>query len=508
MTTSSAGAGAPISDLHRVLPVPASTRALDSAPFELTESSTVVVVDADPAVGGVAERFAAWLRTATGFSLPVRTGGEPATGADVTIAARPGAAFGDEGYALRADGVGVRIDAATAVGAFRGVTTLRQLLPVAAEASTAQPGPWVVAAVEITDAPRFAYRGTMLDVARHFFPVEDVLRHLELIALHKINVLHLHLSDDQGWRVTVPGWPRLTEIGGSMDIDGGPGGWYTPEDYARMVDFAAQRFIEIVPEIDGPGHATAALIAYPQLDCDGVAPPPFEQGGISEVSLCVGSAVTYDYLGDVFATLAAEPGTFIHLGCDEAIGTPHEDFLEFVPRAAAQVVETGRRPMMWHEAAQATLPPGSVVQYWGTGQGEDVELARAAVSQGAALVLSPANHAYLDMKYEDATPYGLTWAGLVPVSASYAWDPGTLIPGVEEASVLGVESALWSETTADRTAVELMAFPRLAGIAEIGWSPAAALRWEDYRLRLAAQGERWDVLGVGYFRSPEVPWSS
>ena len=146
------------------------------------------------------------------------------------------------------------------------------------------------------------------------------------------------------------------------------------------------------------------------------------------------------------------------------------------------------------------------MQYWGTGQPEATELARRAVGQGARLILSPANHAYLDMKYDDETTLGLEWAGHVPVSVSYSWEPATLIEGVGEQSILGVESALWSETTGDRAAVEYLAFPRLAGIAEIGWSQASALVWDDYRARLAAQAPRWDLLGVNYFRSPEVPW--
>ena len=389
---------------------------------------------------------------------------------------------------MRADSAGIRIGAASPAGVFRALTTLRQLLPAAAEATAVQPGPWNVAGIEINDRPRFEHRGTMLDVARHFFGVDDVLRYIDLISLYKVNVLHLHLTDDQGWRLTVPGWPRLTEVGGAGDIDGGPGGFFTADDYARIVAYAAERFIDVVPEIDGPGHASAALISYPELSCDGTAPPPFHHAGISEVSLCASADSTYQFLGDVFDALAVEPGRFIHIGGDEAFGTSHDDFLAFVPRAAALVVERGRFPVMWHEGAQATLPAGSVVQYWGTGQPEATELARRAVGQGARLILSPANHAYLDMKYDDETTLGLEWAGHVPVSASYSWEPATLIEGVGEQSILGVESALWSETTGDRAAVEYLAFPRLAGIAEIGWSPASALVWDDYRARLGGPG--------------------
>ena len=209
-------------------------------------------------------------------------------------------------------------------GVFRALTTFRQMLPAAAETTDVQPGPWRITGAEINDRPRFESPGTMLDVARHFFGVDDVLHHIDLISLYKVNVLHLHLADDQGWRLTVPGWPRLTEVGGSSDIDGGAGGYYTAEDYARIVGYAAERFIEVVPEIDGPGHASAALISYPELNCDGTAPPPFHHGGISEVTLCVRRTRPTTSSATCSRVLAAEPGRFIHIGGDEAIGTPHD----------------------------------------------------------------------------------------------------------------------------------------------------------------------------------------
>ena len=310
-----------------------------------------MVISDDPAVTPVAERFAEWLRRPTGFALPVG-GGEPADG-DVVITVAPSADHGAEGYTLRVE---------SSWSAHRRGHPGRRLprphhAPPDASRRCRDDGraarPWQMTGADINDRPRFEHRGTMLDVARHFFAVDDVLHHIDLISLYKVNVLHLHLTDDQGWRLTVPGWPRLTEVGGSSDIDAGAGGYYTAEDYARIVAYAADRFIEVVPEIDGPGHASAALISYPELNCDGSAPPPFHHGGISEVTLCASADSTYNFLGDVFDALAAEPGRFIHIGGDEAIGTPHDDFMQFVPRAAGLVVERGRTPVMWHEAAQA-----------------------------------------------------------------------------------------------------------------------------------------------------------
>lgn len=483
-----------------IIPAPRSHRPLPGDAFELTATSRIAV--SGGAEAAIADRFAWWLRRSTGFALPLASEREPG---DIVVeldAAVPS----PEGYTLRVTTDVVTITAATAEGMFRGLTTLRQLLPAAAEASTVQPGPWTIAGIEVADGPRFEYRGTMLDVARHFVAVDDVLRYIDLISHYKVNVLHLHLTDDQGWRLTVPAWPRLTTIGSASDIDGGAGGCYSPDDYARIIEYAAERFVEVVPEIDGPGHTSAALVAYPELTCDGVAPPPFHRAGISAVSLCASATTTYAFLGDVFDTLVAERGRYIHLGGDEAIGTNRDDFDEYVSRTAALVIDRGRAPVMWHEAAAATLPPGSVVQYWGVGQGEETALARRAVEQGARVILSPANHAYLDQKYDSDTELGLAWAGHVPVSASYAWDPATVIDGVAEESILGVESALWTETVRDRDEIDHLAFPRIAGVAELGWSPAASLGWDGYRTRLAAQGPRWDLLGVNYYRSPEVPW--
>ena len=177
-----------------------------------------------------------------------------------------------------------------------------------------------------------------------------------------------------------------------------------------------------------------------------------------------------------------------------------------MPKAAELVVKHGKRVMGWHEIADASLPAGSIVQYWGTDDDRAQELARKAAAQGAEVVMSPANRAYLDMKYDQDTPYGLDWAGLVSVEKSYSWDPATLIPDLPESAVIGVEAPLWSETLDDMAKVEFMAFPRLPGIAELGWSPASALDWTTYKDRLAGQGSRWDVLSVNFYRAPEIDW--
>ncbi|MEU8223084.1 beta-N-acetylhexosaminidase [Kribbella sp. NPDC048915] len=484
-----------------MIPHPATQQPLPDETFTLTPDASIGSTDS--AVRTIAERLAAQLRRSTGFGLPVRTGA-----GTITLSTDGADSLGTEGYELRADSSGVTITGATAEGVFRGVTTLRQLLPAQIEAAGVQDGPWEIAGTTISDAPRYGYRGVMLDVTRHFFTVDQVKRFIELVSRYKINRLHLHLTDDQGWRIQVDSWPRLTEYGGSLQVGGGAGGAYTKADFAEIVRYAGEHYITVVPEIDTPGHTNAALASYPELTADGVAPELYTGTKVGFSSLASGKERTYEFLADVFREVAEQTsGDLVHLGGDEAHVTPHEDYLTFVPKAAQLVVDQGKRVMGWHEIADAPLPAGTIVQYWGTEDEKAQALAVKAVEQGATLVLSPANRAYLDMKYDEDTPLGLQWAGLVSVEQSYDWNPATLIPGVPATAIDGVEAPLWTETLDDLAKVEYMVFPRLPGIAELGWSPESALDWKRYRDRLAGQGPRWEALGVNYHRSAEIDWA-
>jgi hexosaminidase len=349
----------------------------------------------------------------------------------------------------------------------------------------------------------------MLDVSRHFFTVDEVKRYVDRLALYKFNKLHLHLSDDQGWRIAIDSWPRLATHGGSTEVGGGPGGYYTKEQYREIVRYAASRHLEVVPEIDMPGHTNAALASYAELNCDGVAPPLYTGTDVGFSSLCVGKEVTYDFVDDVIRELAAlTPGRYLHIGGDEAHSTSHADYVKFMDRVQPVVAKYGKTVVGWHQLTGATPAKGALAQYWGldgTSAEEKAQVAKAAQS-GTGIVLSPADRVYLDMKYDRTTPLGLSWAGYVEVKRSYDWDPGAYLPGVPEDAVRGVEAPLWTETIETSAHIDYMAFPRLPGVAELGWSPAATHDWEDYRTRLAAQGPRWDALGIGYYRSPQVSW--
>ncbi|MFF7854849.1 family 20 glycosylhydrolase [Streptomyces sp. NPDC007904] len=494
-------AAAPV-PLDRVIPAPASVRP-GGSPYRITED-TRIRVDGSREARRVGEYLADVLRPSTGYRLPVTEHGRG--GIRLRLAEGP---FGAEGYRLDSGRSGVTLTAARPAGLFHGVQTLRQLLPAAVERDTVQPGPWLVAGGTVVDTPRYAWRGAMLDVSRHFFTVDEVKRYVDQLALYKFNKLHLHLSDDQGWRIAVDSWPRLATHGGSTEVGGGPGGHYTKADYKEIVRYAASRHLEVVPEIDMPGHTNAALASYAELNCDGVAPPLYTGTAVGFSSLCVGKEVTYDFVDDVVRELAAlTPGRYLHIGGDEAHSTPHGDFVKFMDRVQPIVAEYGKTVIGWHQLTGANPARGALAQYWGldgTAAQEKEQVAEAARG-GTGLILSPADRVYLDMKYDANTPLGLSWAGHVEVKRSYDWDPGAYLPGVPASAVRGVEAPLWTETLENSAHLEYMAFPRLPGVAELGWSPAATHDWEDYRVRLAAQAPRWDALGIGYHRSPQVDW--
>jgi hexosaminidase len=269
------------------------------------------------------------------------------------------------------------------------------------------------------------------------------------------------------------------------------------------VAYARERFIAIVPEIDLPSHINAALSSYPELNCDGKAPPLYTGIEVGFSVICVDKDVTYKFIDDVVREIAGlTPTPWFHLGGDEVKKLTDEQYARFIERVQAIVVAHGKTVVGWDEIAASTLVPGAIVQHW-----RPKNVPSLAVSKGAKVILSPANRIYLDMKYHDRTVLGLKWAGLVDVPDAYSWEPLTMFQGLPEASILGVETAIWSETLATLRDFEFMAFPRLPGAAEIAWSRADGRGWDEYRLRLAGQEPRWSAIGINFYRSPTVPWA-
>jgi hexosaminidase len=499
-------AAAGVGSFADVVPAPVTARPAAGVTFSLTRGVKIYTAPGSADAAAVGRYLAAGLRRSTGYPLPVVSApaGVPARGISLLLTGAD-ASVGDEGYQLDVTNRTVTIRARKPAGLFGGVQTLRQLLPARMESTTVRSGPWRVPGGHILDHPRFAYRGAMLDVARHFFSVAQVERYIDELALYKINRFHLHLADDQGWRIMIKSWPRLATYGGSTSVGGDPGGYYTQAQFSEIVAYARQRYITVVPEIDLPGHVNAALASYAELNCDGVAPPLYTGTDVGFSSLCVSKEITYKFVSDVVRELAAlTPGSYLHVGGDEAHATTPADYATFMGRVQPIVARYGKHVQAWHQIVAATPLPSTVAQYWDT---TDTNPAVAAAARnGTKLVLSPAHKAYLDMKYTSSTVLGQDWAALIEVSDAYGWDPGSFLKGVSESSINGVEAPLWTETIRTTADIEYMAFPRLAAIAELGWSPAPTHDWAAFRQRLGAQGPRWNVMGIRFYRSPQVPW--
>jgi hexosaminidase len=499
-------------DAHHIIPLPVTVTAAGGPPFSLSTATTIVApAGGDPA--RIAQALATLMRPATGFPLPVSATDAAAPVGSIVLRLGGPSTLGSEGYDITIGPDSVRIVAASPAGLFYGTQTFRQLLPAAIEAEQSVhrgASGWGVPQGHIVDYPRFPWRGAMRDVARHFFTVDEVKQLIDVLSLYKMNTLHLHLSDDQGWRIQIDSWPRLAQYGGSTEVGGGPGGYFTKADYADIVRYAQERYITIVPEIDMPAHSNAAIAAYPELGCSRATPdaapnvpgPGLYTGiHVGFSALCYDKDTTYKFVDDVIRELAAmTPGPFIHIGGDEVEVLTIEQYAQFIDRVQDIVTKNGKRMIGWDEIGRAHLKPGSVAQIWRS------DTSMAAVRQGAKLVMSPASQIYLDMKYTPDTELGLDWAGLVELRTAYDWDPVTKYKGVTENDLLGVEAPLWSETVQNITAAEYMIMPRLPAAAEIGWTPQTARQWAGFRARIAAHAPRWRLLGVNYYPSPQVAW--
>ncbi|MGN7800419.1 beta-N-acetylhexosaminidase [Leifsonia sp. 22587] len=435
----------------------------------------------------------------------------------------------DERYGLEIGADGIRVWGPTAEGVHRGLTTLRQLIAFA----TSDDETWQVAAAEISDAPRFAWRGLSLDVARCFHPADTVRRVIDMCSLHKINVLHLHLTDDQGWRFSVPGWPALTAESEH----------YTVEELDDLVAYAAARFVTLVPEADMPGHVSAVFAAYPELR---TTPPQIESAAVPIGTLDPDHEPTWRFIDDVVRELAARFPTsaYLHIGGDEAFGMADEAHARFVDRAAAIVKQHGRRVVGWQEISRAGIGAGDIAQFWiDLGDMEQQlssdavaammppeflpvlteMLAKAegdtdtALAKGARVLASPASRAYFDRPHaapssdpeqeERRGRVGLPVYPAATLRQYVEWDPVDQTPGARDDSDLaGVEAALWCETVTGRDDLEFLLLPRLSGTAEVAWAARATTVWGDYARRLAGQSSIWAARDWSWFRSAEVEW--
>ena len=475
--------------------IPKPTSIFPSAGNFIISANTKILPQKDNhEVRSIANLLSAYLQEVSGYEILISDANATQNEGNIQLTLNGDASLGKEGYELSITTDSILLSANCPAGLFYGIQTLRQFLPTDSSATVSLP------AVSIRDTPRFEWRGAMLDVARHFFGVEDIKRYVDLISHYKMNRLHLHLSDDQGWRIEIKSWPRLTEIGGSTQVGGESGGYYTQEQYKEIVDYAGSHYVMIVPEIDTPGHTNAALASYAELNSSEEAPALYEGTEVGFSTLWINSEITYQFLKDVIRELAAlTPTPYIHIGGDEARSTPEEDYKKFIKRFQEIVVSHGKTAVGWSEIGEADLLPGTIAQLWISAGYQN------AKRQGAKIILSPANKIYLDMKYDASSPLGLDWAGLISVKDAYDWEPGSYMDGLEESHILGIEAPLWSETLLTLKDIEYMAFPRIPGIAELAWSPNGQ-NWEEYRQRLATHGKRMEAMGINFYRSPDVDW--
>ncbi|PYG00224.1 hexosaminidase [Georgenia satyanarayanai] len=543
------GAMAPVDppvESPTVLPRPVSVEHdADADPFVLTPDSRIVAAGEAAEAGAF---LASVLRPSTGYELPVVT--EGGHGADITL--QVGAEHAVEGYEDSAEAYtlgsgadGVVVSAASAHGVFNGVQTLRQLFPAFVEHDEVTAGPWTVPAVSVLDSPRFDYRGIMLDVARSFQTVDEVKQFIDSLVQLKMNHLHLHLADDQGWRIEITNegrvegddidYTRLTSVSGQTAMteqgyedEPGRTGFYTQEDYAEIVDYAAQRHVVVVPEIDTPGHTQAALHAIPQLNTEGAAPEPDPQTGVppahgtGEVghsTLDTRNEVTYTFLEHVWSQIAElTPGPYLHIGGDESHVTEEEDYIFFMERMIDVVEDLGKEPFGWNELALADVHEGNVLQMWSAGTAGAAVAPERVNENGARMVVSDAPRAYLDQRYDgddpedpddSVSPIGLSWAcpDECTVERYYDWDPQELFPDVNTEGFLGVEGPLWSETVRGIAQAQWLVLPRAATVLEIGWTPQEDRELEDFFGRLATLGGRLTLQDHNFYATPEVEWA-
>ena len=523
--------------MTELIPVPRGVVA-GSGEVRLTAHSQIY---AGPGTEGVGSWLLTALRQATG--LPLREGREPDDTEGDGIGLRLDPELGPEEYRLVSDSTGVLVEGGSATGVFWGAQTLRQLLGPDAyrKAPLDRDRIWAVPHLTVEDAPRFRWRGLMLDVARHFMPKDGVLRYLDLMAAHKLNVFHFHLTDDQGWRVEIKRYPRLTEVGSwrartKFGHRASPlweekphGGFYTQDDIREIVAYAAERHITVVPEIDVPGHSQAAITAYPELGntdvIDTTSLSVWDSWGISLNVLAPTDNTLRFYEGVFEELLELFPSEFLHIGGDECakeqwresplvqarieeLGLADEDELQswFIGHFDKWLTARGRRLIGWDEILEGGLADGAAVSSW-----RGYEGGIAAARSGHDVVMCPEQHVYLDHRQDADADEPVPIGYVRTLEDVYRFEPvPPQLTSDEAAHVLGTQANLWTEVMEDHARVDYQAFPRLTAFAEVAWSalPAPAERdFADFERRMAAHYRRLDALGVGY-RPPQgpLPW--
>ncbi|RTE53571.1 beta-N-acetylglucosaminidase [Arenibacter aquaticus] len=493
-----------------------------------------------------AEYLSEMLGSAIGTQLPMESSKTGEGGITLKL---DGNIENEEGYELVVEYNSITISGKTAKGVFYGIQTLRQLMPPTIESGRRLESELSVPAVVIKDEPRFAYRGMMLDVSRHFFPVSFVKKYIDLIALHKMNTLHWHLTEDQAWRIEIKKYPRLTKVGayrngtiighhpGTANDQEVYGGFYTQEDVKDIVAYAAKQHVTIIPEIEMPGHGAAAIAAYPYLSCfpeepttvfndmmsnksrelqkSGIHKIVQETWGVMDDVFCGGKESTFEFLQDVLdEVIPLFPSKYVHIGGDESpkahwercpncqnrikkenLSDEHELQSYFVQRMEKYINGKGKQIIGWDEILEGGLAPNATVMSW-RGEKGGIEAAK----QHHDVIMTPTTYNYFDYyQSEDTENEPLAIGGFLPLEKVYSYNPiPKELDADEQKFVLGAQGNVWTEYMKTEDQVEYMTFPRMTALSEVVWSPQESRSWEDFKGRLEHLAKRYDVLDIDY----------
>lgn len=508
-----------------IIPTPQSLVQQDGF-FRLNSHTAITAVS--PEAKTIAEFFAAKMRTSTGLDIQVAEKGNILLSLDSSLDVP-----NDEGYSLEVSKDAVKVVAKTTQGLFYGMQSFLQLLPAEIESPSKVNGiAWQAPAVSIKDAPRFGYRGIMLDPCRHFMPAENVKKYIDVLSLFKINRIHWHLTDDQGWRIEIKKYPKLTEIG-SKRIDGEGteyGGYYTQEEIKDIVKYAADHFITVVPELELPGHEMAAIAAYPNLSCKGEPGTPRIIWGVEDIVMCPGKEDMFTFLQDVIDEMVPLfPSEYFHIGGDECPKTSwkncplcqkrikaeglkadgkhsaEEKLQSYVIQRMEKYLETkGKKIIGWDEILEGGLAPSATVMSW---RGEEGGIA-AALMDHTVIMTPGGNGMYLDAYQGDPKIEPVTIGGYTLLEKTYSYNPipDTLAAMGKSDYILGVQGNTWSEYMYDEAKRDYMIFPRILAVAEIGWTNLDRKDYKDFERRIENAYVRLDGHAINYhIPLPEQP---
>lgn len=509
-----------------IIPQPLSLKEI-AGNFIIGKKTKIYVDSNNNSLKKIGEMLSAQLKLETGYDINVtENSGSSIKNAIILTQKNVADTLGTEGYNLMVRPENIIIKSVHPVGVFYGMQTLFQLLPFKSEAL--DKARYIIPGVAITDKPRFGWRGMMLDVGRYFYSVDFIKKYIDYLAMHKMNTFHWHLTEDHGWRIEIKKYPKLTQIGAwreatqydraTSQIDQNPhGGYYTQDQIREVVAYATDRFVNVVPEIEMPGHALAALVAYPELSCTG---GPFKMPlfwNIQKDVFCVGNEQTFEFLENVLTEIAdLFPSPVIHIGGDEcpkdrwkvcpkcqarmkAEGLKDEHELQsyFIKRIENFLLTKNKRIIGWDEILEGGLAPNASVMSW-----RGIKGGIAAAKQHHDVVMSPTDYTYFD--YYQGEPYHepVAFGGLLTLEKVYSYEPVPAeLSAIEALFIKGVQANIWSEFIHSADKVEYMSFPRAAALSEVGWTDPKLKNWEDFKRRMQKQYIRYDNAGINYSKS-------